>query len=208
MPRYRGCVVKLGGSLGDSPWLASWLSVLAQPATRCIVVPGGGRFADAVRRAQVEWDITDEAAHAMALLAMAQYGLALQSRAPGLALARGLEALERGDQNVPRLWLPILADQHALDADGLPRNWSLSSDSLALWLANRLQADALILVKPLDGNSTMDCTPEQIREFSVRGILDTFFPRLTPTCAIHVMAARNRPEDLAILDSSPTRHGR
>jgi aspartokinase-like uncharacterized kinase len=182
--------------------------VLAHPTASCTVVPGGGRFADAVRTAQAEWNITDDAAHAMALLAMAQYGLALQSRAPGLALARGLAALEQGDHTAPRLWLPILADQHALDADGLPRDWSLSSDSIALWLANRLQADALVLVKPLDGKSTLDCTPEQIREFSAQGVLDAFFPGLTPACPVHIMAAGEGPGDLAILDSSLTWHGR
>jgi len=208
MPRYPGWVVKLGGSLGDSPWLASWLSALAQPGARCIVVPGGGRFADAVRGAQEGWNLSEDAAHAMALLAMAQYGLALQSRAPGVVLAAGLEALEQGEHTAPRLWLPTLADQHALDADQLPRDWSLSSDSLALWLANRLQADALLLVKPFDHPGIRDCTPGQLREFASRGVLDACFPRLTPSCPVHVLAARDGPHDLAFLDSSPPPRGR
>lgn len=202
MPRYRGWVVKLGGSLGDSPWLAAWLSALAQPTARCIVVPGGGRFADVVRAAQAEWNLTEDAAHAMALLGMAQYGLALQSRAPGLVPALGLEALEQGEHTAPRVWLPTLADQRALDADHLPRDWSLSSDSLALWLANRLQAEALLLVKPFEQAGTRDCTPEQLRAFSAQGVLDACFPRLAPGCPVHVLAVRDGPENLAFLDSS------
>ncbi len=158
MPRFRGWVVKLGGSLGDSPRLTPWLSALAHPAARCIVVPGGGRFANAVRAAQADWGIPDDAAHAMALLAMAQYGLALHARAPALAVARGLGGLEQTESVGSRLWLPELADQLALDMEGLPRDWSLSSDSLALWLANRLGADALVLVKSLEGPGIWNCT--------------------------------------------------
>ncbi|MEN9728148.1 MAG: hypothetical protein RL434_2514 [Pseudomonadota bacterium] len=202
MPRFQGWVVKLGGSLGDSPRLMPWLSALAQPAARCIVVPGGGRFADAVRMAQADWGLADDAAHAMALLAMAQYGLALHARAPTLAVARGLEGLERTDPTGPRLWLPELADQLALDRDGLPRDWSLSSDSLALWLANRLDAKALVLVKSLEGQGTWNCTAAQLQDFSAQGVLDTFFPNLRPACPVHVLAAGCDPGNLPGLCSS------
>jgi aspartokinase-like uncharacterized kinase len=70
-------VVRLGGSHAFSPWLRPWLAAIRAAAGGVVVVPGGGPFADAVRLAQTAMGFDDLAAHRMALLAMAQYGLAL-----------------------------------------------------------------------------------------------------------------------------------
>jgi aspartokinase-like uncharacterized kinase len=43
-------VIKFGGSLSQSACLADWLDALAR--LPCIIVPGGGLFANAVREAQ------------------------------------------------------------------------------------------------------------------------------------------------------------
>ena len=51
------------------------------------IVPGGGPFADGVRTAQASIGYDDRAAHAMALMAMAQFGCALRSLNPALTLA-------------------------------------------------------------------------------------------------------------------------
>ena len=68
-------VVKLGGSLARSEALRGWLAVLARAGRgRAVVVPGGGRYADAVRAEQQRWGFDDSTAHSMALLAMDQYG--------------------------------------------------------------------------------------------------------------------------------------
>ena len=40
----------------------------------CIIVPGGGEFADQIRVSQKYFNFSDEIAHKMALLAMSQYG--------------------------------------------------------------------------------------------------------------------------------------
>jgi hypothetical protein len=140
-------VVKLGGSLqSGGPALRRWLSVLADAgAFRVVIVPGGGRFADAVRDAQREWRFDDAAAHAMALLAMDQYGRMLCGIEPRLHFCRdpadlpGMAASGR----VP-VWLPAAA----IGADPtVPPGWDITSDSLALWLAGHVGADNLALVK-------------------------------------------------------------
>ena len=60
-----------------------------------VLVPGGGPFADAVRAAQPRMGFDDRAAHAMALLAMEQYGCALANLAQGLSLAASVAAIRR-----------------------------------------------------------------------------------------------------------------
>lgn len=72
-------VVKVGGSFAHSPRLPELVAALQQGAGRIVVVPGGGPFADCVRREQARMGYGEPAAHRMALLAMAQFGLALAS---------------------------------------------------------------------------------------------------------------------------------
>lgn len=161
-------VVKLGGNLHESAELADWLKVLAQAGGRIVVVPGGGSFADAVRAAQARWGFTDAAAHRMALLAMEQYGLMLCALEPGLIPANDPEdiarVLVRGRTPV---WLP---SSLCVGAPDIPENWSVTSDSLAAWLAARLGAAALALVKhavPVDTNHDA---------LASTGWVDTAFP--------------------------------
>lgn len=139
-------VVKLGGSLLGSSELYEWLDVLARHGDgKVVIVPGGGILADAVYEAQMMCGADDEVAHAMAVMAMDQYGTLLAGLNPALVTAASeLEIAERGWQHRTPVWLPskmVLADS------GIPTNWEVTSDSLAAWLAHRLDADHLILVK-------------------------------------------------------------
>ncbi len=134
-------VIKLGGSYAYAPAREPWLAAIAA-ARGVVLVPGGGPFADAVRREQGRMGYDDRAAHDMALMAMAQYGTALAAADRRLVPADTLEALVAADR-VPvwRPW-PMLRD-----APGIVPGWDVTSDSLAVWLAARLGATALLLVK-------------------------------------------------------------
>lgn len=139
-------VVKIGGSLLGTPELERWLEVAAKHADgKIIIVPGGGVFADAVREAQKITKISDACAHRLAVLAMDQFGLLLADMNPLLATASSeMEIDERTWQHRGIVWLPsrmVLADKK------IPQNWSVTSDSLAAWLAHKLGALHLVLVK-------------------------------------------------------------
>src|SRR6201999_873925 len=138
-------VVKLGGSHAGSAHLDAWLDALAACGGRAVIVPGGGPFADAVRAAQGSMGFDDAAAHHMALLAMEQFGLALASKRPGLGVVASRDdigtALRVG--KVP-VWGPTAM---ALAAKEIPASWDVASDSLAAWLAGRIGATRLLLVK-------------------------------------------------------------
>jgi aspartokinase-like uncharacterized kinase len=139
-------VVKIGGSLLGTPELERWLEVAAKHADgKIIIVPGGGVFADAVREAQKITKISDACAHRLAVLAMDQFGLMLADMNPLLATASTeMEIDERTWQHRGIVWLPskmVLAD------DSIPQNWDITSDSLAAWLADKLGAQHLVLVK-------------------------------------------------------------
>jgi aspartokinase-like uncharacterized kinase len=134
-------VVKLGGSLAESSHLPLWLEALAE--TDAIIVPGGGPFADAVRKAQAHWRFDDKTAHHMAILGMRQYGRMLVGLCPKLLAAATVEEL-RDSPGRSRVWLPLPEE---LDAAGIPATWDITSDSLAAWVAGCLNASNLLLVK-------------------------------------------------------------
>ena len=164
-------VVKLGGSLANYPDdLKRWLEALAEAGQgKVVIVPGGSFFADWVREAQKKWGFDDVAAHAMGLRAMEQYGLMLcglqKSFVPASTEAEIRKALQ--ENQVP-VWLPV----QTLASEDLSPSWDVTSDSLAAWLARRLTAERLVLVKSC-------ALPEgemDMAELSRKGIVDAAFP--------------------------------
>jgi aspartokinase-like uncharacterized kinase len=162
-------VVKLGGSFAFSADLGDWLAAIAGCAGRAVIVPGGGPFADVVRAAQAQMGFDDLVAHRMALLAMEQYGCAIKSLHEALSFADSLDSIRRSlaDAHVP-VWLPT---QMALGATEIPHCWDVTSDSLAAWLAGRIGAERLLLVKHIElARGTM-----RAADLAARGIVDMAF---------------------------------
>lgn len=139
-------VIKLGGSLLGAPELARWLEILVKYSDgKVVIVPGGGLFANSVREAQQISNMSDELAHQLALMAMDQFGLLLAGLNPELVTACSeLELAERGWQHRGIVWLP---SKMAMADSTIPKSWQVTSDSLSAWLANKLGAEQLILVK-------------------------------------------------------------
>jgi aspartokinase-like uncharacterized kinase len=142
-------VIKLGGGL--LPHVDHFDAVLAAigraaRSRRLLIVPGGGRFADAVRDVHRQHRLSDTAAHWMAVLAMDQYAHLVVSR-----LAAGVLVTATGEiadaLDVGRV--PVLAPSRWLQAaDPLPHSWDVTSDSIAAWVAGQVGARRLVLIKP------------------------------------------------------------
>jgi 5-(aminomethyl)-3-furanmethanol phosphate kinase len=162
-------VVKVGGSFADAPDLPALLAELEAGAGRTVIVPGGGPFADVVRRKQRAMRFDDCAAHRMALLAMAQLGFALAALSPSLAPARDMDSIRKIlDAGRLPVWLPLdLLDGHP----DIPESWDMTSDSLAAWLANRLAAARVIFVK------RVKTTASSLTDFVAEGAFDPLVPR-------------------------------
>lgn len=163
-------VVKVGGSLLGSEELDRWLGLFAKFSDgNIIIVPGGGVFADAVRDAQKVSKISDKCAHNLAVLAMDQFGLLLANMNPDLAIAKSeMEIDERTWQHRCTVWLP---SQMVLADDGIPESWSVTSDSIAAWLAKKVDAQQLVLVKSDKPNGSA----LSLRMMSESGVVDEAF---------------------------------
>jgi dihydroneopterin aldolase len=158
MSRDGPTVVKLGGSFAFSPCLRNWIAAIAACAGKAVIVPGGGPFADAVRAAQAPMGFDDRTAHRMGLLAMEQYGCAIGCLHERLSLADSLAAIRQGlaDRKIP-VWLPT---RMALADAGIPQSWDVTSDSLSAWLAGKIGAARLLLVKHVDATENAVRTAE------------------------------------------------
>ena len=162
-------VVKLGGSLNSDPLLPQWLELLADlGGGRVTVVCGGGRFADEVRQAQSRWQFPDLPAHNMAVLAMAQTTYLAHGLQPTLRLATTKADIRRvlhGGHTA--LWLPM---EWVREQATPLTQWDFSSDSIALDLARKLNAERLVVVKscPIDPEASL-------AELTAAGVLDRRF---------------------------------
>lgn len=155
-------VVKLGGSLLEGSRARRWLEALQDRPV--VVVPGGGPFADAVRLQQAVFGYDDAAAHRMAVLAMAQTAWVMRSWCPAWGMADEPDALQAGvAAGRPMLWAPITPPD-------TPATWDITSDSLAAWLAARLGAVQLVIVK---SRAALGTTPAA---WAAEGLVDPAFP--------------------------------
>lgn len=145
-------VIKVGGALSRDPsGFARFIAALNElgPRYSVLVVPGGGPFADTVREVQGRISISDDAAHWMAILGMEQYAHMLAEQIAGSQL---VETRPHIVAALRRRRLPVLAPYRWLRAeDPLPHSWDVTSDSIAAWIAARVGARRLVLVKPVAG---------------------------------------------------------
>jgi 5-(aminomethyl)-3-furanmethanol phosphate kinase len=172
-------VVKLGGSVVRSPELVAWLDAIARAQVPIVVVPGGGALADEVRACQSRLGFGDKSAHRMALLAMDQLAWAIaglrQGYSVGATEAELRHALERGAVAV---WAP-----YALIAGraGVEESWRLTSDSLALWLANRIGAARCYLIKSI---ARPNASRLSARQLARDGVVDEAFAGMLAETAV------------------------
>ena len=130
----------------QSEELPFWLNnIFTYPKkSTCIVVPGGGEFADQIRVSQKYFNFSDEIAHKMALLAMSQYGYFLKGINKSIKIIKNIKDIYKIKNKGSFLWLPGNSLEHKI---GLPQTWDFTADSIALWLATCVKADKLIMVK-------------------------------------------------------------
>jgi len=169
--KQRPVVVKLGGSVVRSAELPAWLDAIAASPLPIVVVPGGGALADEVRAAQARLGFGDGAAHRMALLAMDQLAWAVAGLRAGFEVGDTEEALRASlVHGRVAVWAPygLVADR-----SDIPQSWTVTSDSLALWLGRRLGAACCYVIKSIRRHAKFGAM-----QLARDGVVDEAFPAL------------------------------
>jgi aspartokinase-like uncharacterized kinase len=190
-------VVKIGGSLSQNPeglkGLCKCLSQLAEKH-RIVVVPGGAEFADCVRELDKQFSLSPKTAHRMAILGMDQYGLLLSALMPNCLVTDNLMETRVAVNGGLVVFLP--SKFMCLD-DGLPNSWDVTSDSIAAYIAGKIWAERLVLVKDVDGVFTVDpqlnpngkllnqVTVKELADLNGKNCVDAYLPSLLATLKLN-----------------------
>jgi len=176
-------VVKVGGSLARSRKILTRLCFELSRLGKLyplLLVPGGGPFADEVRKEYCKFKLSEDTAHWMALMAMNQFGLML-------AELTGIETSETLSGGRTLIFLPF---RLIFEEDPLPHSWDITSDSVAAYIAWKAGAPRVILLKDVDGVFSADPKRhkdarllESVKAFELSSLgastgVDSFFSRL------------------------------
>ncbi|WP_148688158.1 hypothetical protein [Methanopyrus sp. SNP6] len=140
-----------------------------------LVVPGGWRFANLVREIYGDEDLSDDAAHWMAIAAMDQTGYLLSD----LLDLPTTEEPEFGDK------LVLLPYRYLRMKDPLPHSWEVTSDAISVYVAAEADANLVVFAKDVPGIlEDPKCPGSLIRKIDARELkgnwtaLDPVAPRL------------------------------
>jgi len=173
-------VVKLGGSLlTRGRELVRFLSDYAKKnELSLVIVPGGGLFAEAVKKLSEQINVSDGTAHWMAVLAMHQYGLFLADGEPEIPVVESIAEIQHADH------ICIVLPYKILEADdSLPHTWAVTADTIAAFITHKLGEKTVIKVTDVDGISDengsliKEIPPNELIEKDHRGCIDVELPR-------------------------------
>jgi len=183
-------VLKIGGSLTKYPKdlvkLCKQLSVVAK-AYRIVIVPGGGEFSDTVRRLDTKFTLSNISAHKMAILAMDQFGLLLSDITPDSYVSNEIKEIKKKIKTKLPIFLP---SKFLFHEDPLENSWDVTSDSIAAYFTDKLEAKKLILVTDVDGIFTHDpkkgvknrlvakILAKEVLDLKDRTSVDKFLPKM------------------------------
>lgn len=140
-----------------------------------LVVPGGGVFADAVRKVYKSHALSEKAAHSMAILAMCQYGTLLSD----ISDIEAVESLE--EVHAPCIFLPynLMSRSSALEP-----SWDVTSDTIACYIAKELNAERFVILTDVGGIYLHGKILERISAEELSRYGETCVDRGLPRCLL------------------------
>ncbi|MDH5511131.1 MAG: hypothetical protein OEZ32_12375 [Nitrospinota bacterium] len=173
-------VVKVGGSLSKNGALRRALAQierLSKAGFKIVVAPGGGEYADFIRRQSSLRRLDQLTTHQQAILSVRQFGLELAQALPsGVAVRSCSEARARLREGATPVFLP---DERMTD-DLAPIGWDTTSDTIAAAILLRVGFGGLVLLKSMDGVERHGRLAAVVpaAEAARVGVVDQAFPKV------------------------------
>jgi aspartokinase-like uncharacterized kinase len=183
-------ILKIGGSLSkNKSTLLKLFNELHKLSKihKLLVVPGGGHFADKVRRIYHKFNISEDVAHWSAIFAMDQMGFFFSDFHPNIRIVDEIEEAKQTGHGMIPILIPA---KMMLDDDPLPHSWDITSDSIAAYIAHITGTKKMLILTDVDGVYTSDpkssrkaklipkISAEELAEKDVSTSVDKTFPNL------------------------------
>lgn len=172
-------VIKIGGSfikVDNIELLKNIIEVIEDTVfeeknIKMIIVNGGGRAADLVRKFDSVSKLKAKNAHFAAISAV---------ELNAYLISDFFKEFSFFSQNISlpnriNIFLPLL---YYKNFDPLPNSWHVTSDTMALETAERISADKLILLKQKDALDNENTSSIRADKLSESGLIDKYFPIL------------------------------
>jgi len=114
---------------------------------KLIIIPGGGSYANFIRVIDRKLNIGDDLSHWMAIFAMNCNGIAISQEYKEIKRIKDIDELKESNESI-LIFLPF---DFLYQLDELPHSWSVTSDSLAIYIASILKLNHCFLIKDIDG---------------------------------------------------------
>jgi 5-(aminomethyl)-3-furanmethanol phosphate kinase len=184
-------MLKVGGSLALFPQkLRGLCKILSEVSENypLVVLPGGGEFADAVRTLDERFKLSCWVSHRMSILGQDQYGFLLKDL---ISNAVEVSTFEETQRVLDCKKLPVfLPSKLFFSEDPLENSWDVTSDSIAAYIAGRMDIPKVLFVTDVDGiytenpkNQTdarllQEVTIQELMARKERTSVDKFLPTL------------------------------
>jgi len=151
--QYDQAIFKIGGKiLENSKNIESTISQLTQlyeenVLQKILLILGGGSTANFIRKIDEELKLGDDLAHWMAVYSMNYNGIELNRKYPQLECIEELEKFK----DAKKKFCIFLPYTYLRKNDTLPHSWDVTSDSIALYFAYKLQLNRCFLIKDVEG---------------------------------------------------------
>jgi len=135
-------VVKIGGSLFPE-YTLELCEKLSQSNEKIVLVNGGGEFANLLRTYHRDYDYSKQANHWNAIRCMDIIGELIADKNDKIEATNDINSIEdiHNHGNIPLLLCYDILKRY----DPLIHSWDITSDSIACWIAHKINAKLLIL---------------------------------------------------------------
>lgn len=162
-------VIKIGGSLRSTIYIKKWINeIKSNSNSSFLLVFGGGKYANFIRREQKIKKYSDLIAHNYAISAMRKYTQENLNYLENFKIIKSINEVSNSYKNNKNfVWLPSTEEVNSFD---IPKNWDATSDAIALQISEKIKSP-LLIVKSLRFNKKKYINPFFLKQ----NIVDKYF---------------------------------
>ena len=137
-------VIKIGGSLQSTDYIKKWINAIRfNGNTSFIIIFGGGRYANRIRKDQKVKKYDDLQAHKLAIKGMEYFTQDILDENKGFTVINSIKNIKKNYKSRKLLvWMPSYEEVCNFN---IPNNWDATSDSIALAISKNINAPLIVI---------------------------------------------------------------